>query len=334
MSSEKDLRYERVSLYSAALVFGEGLQPDILNAIDMTSKSNLDIGGICIVGPGPKDVTLEGAKRIKDALKRADTKADSFSTGSPGLWIFDPNDPQISKAREIAHNCNGLFTYRDDKHTPEFTAAYKIASIIQAIDLAVMVDQGRFVTFHVGDFTGACAEDILTNLYIVAEYARAKGVRLGLERGEVPSAAMVDYVQKVNAQLGAQLGHFELLWVNNDTANPYIWGSGEDPLEGSRTLKGAGVVYGEHIKGAAPREAVKTAWQADECEIYDANNTVKLVEELKMSMPREVLGGDHMRLTLESELHKNKSPQDNYAHVKRSIDHMVKCMIDAGYRIC
>lgn len=302
MSSERDLRYERVSLYSASLVFGERVQPDILRAIAKTSKSNLGIGAISIVGPGSQDATSEGARRIKSALGRADTIVDSYSTGSPGLWIFNPDSPNIGRARTIAHNCNGLFTYDDDKHTREFTAAYKILSIIHAIDLAEMIDQGRFVTFHVGDVYGAHNQDIEQNLLIVAQYARSRGVYLGLERGEVPSQQMVNYVKKVNTRLGDHI-----VRINNDTANPEIWGgTREKTLDGSKILKESGEVAGEHAKGAKPiTGAAASAWQADEAPIYGPDNVVNLVEEAKMSKELFAPDGKPLRLTVKNHRSEN-----------------------------
>ncbi|MFH1396895.1 MAG: hypothetical protein ABIG93_05865 [archaeon] len=328
MSSLKEIMMERVGIYSAALVSGPQLQPNILDAIEATGPDGLGIGAISIVGPGPEHVTKGGVDAIEAALTSADTRVDSYSTGSPGTWIFDPKDPQYDIARQLAHNNNGLFTYTGEGSTPLCTAAYKIAAIVTAIDLADMVGHGRFVTFHVGDMFHGREEEISHNMLVVGEYAMAKGVSLGIERGEIPGLDMVRYVTSVNEELGAQV-----VYVNTDMANPYIWGANEDTLGGSRILKEAGVVGGEHAKGAILlTDAKPTAWQADEHPIYAGDSVVDLVAEVGMS--RELVGPDGhtpLRMILESELKKDGTQSANYKHVQRSLTHLANCMQEAGY---
>jgi len=325
-TEEKD---SRISLYSDSLVFdtdGEVGMPNVLKAINATGPGRLNIGGITIV-MGYTDKELDPAA-IRAALVEAHTKLESIAVDLPGAFILDEDDEHFERAREVTSRTYGLFTAKDEYIPNVFTALEKMLHIQNAIDLAeTFAPEQTTVTFHPGNMYKGGRERnaaIMHNLFVVGEYARERNVQLCIENGEVTAKGLIVMVNELNKKLKK-----DVYLITYNTAMPYFYGNGENPVAGLKSIIEAGLVGGLQITDTMPLEGhTAESWQALEVPLYGRGGHLDLNGVVEAYCPQWSVDYGK-KLTIRTALCQKGSLEESYEHVMRSINSLHSPMDDA-----
>tara|TARA_Y100000310_G_scaffold344457_1_gene457324 strand:+ start:2869 stop:3981 length:1113 start_codon:yes stop_codon:yes gene_type:complete len=296
-----NLKPARLAVYGAGIKDGDGSKENPFVAASPVDqiKYAKEMGFLGVqLNISPSDLEAwseldDMAQELVEASLSHGVYIVGFGSGSPGPWIFDPNEKGFEEARRYAREGTGFIDVTTHPVTgedalPSWSYENKVHAANEIIELGGKVGQGRVFSAHAGHFLDSdglsdghgasqverANYDMITEALDSLSYtASDEDMFVGLETGPDNLGAMAHTVNSIDE---------EGLLYQFDTANQAIWGNQVHYLVMLGYLKAADKIVSVHLKGQAALEgdAPDGSWQAREVDLDHPDNRVDLDQVL------------------------------------------------------